>query len=231
MNRAEFDDYAADYEKQHRNNISLTGEEPEFFARYKVKFVADVVAKAHPSVSTILDFGSGIGNSLPHFRDLLQSARLTCAEISPASISLSQKRFPGPEQFALIEDSRIPLASSAFDLVFSSCVFHHIAHEEHETWLRELLRVTRPGGRVVIFEHNPFNPLTVNAVRTCPFDTNARLIRARKLAATAARAGWGRSVTDYHVFFPRALAHLRPLEPSLSWLPLGAQYSLVAQKP
>jgi hypothetical protein len=28
---------------------------------------------------------------------------------------------------------------------------------------------------------------------------------------------------DYIVFFPRILAALRPLEPRLGWLPLGAQ--------
>jgi hypothetical protein len=32
----------------------------------------------------------------------------------------------------------------------------------------------------------------------------------------------------YRVFFPRALAALRPMENALSWLPLGAQYYVYA---
>ena len=110
-----------------------------------------------------------------------------------------------------------------FDVAFSACVFHHIPHEEHAHWLEELRRVVRPGGMVAIFEHNPLNPLTVRAVNTCPFDANARLIRARALKRSLRLAGWRRPALRYHVFFPRRLAALRPLEPLLTWLPLGAQ--------
>lgn len=34
----------------------------------------------------------------------------------------------------------------------------------------------------------------------------------------------------YRIFFPHALRRLRPLEPSLTWLPLGAQYYVAARK-
>jgi hypothetical protein len=35
---------------------------------------------------------------------------------------------------------------------------------------------------------------------------------------------------DYIVFMPRFLAFLRPLEPWLTWLPMGAQYVVLAEK-
>ena len=35
---------------------------------------------------------------------------------------------------------------------------------------------------------------------------------------------------DYIVFMPHALASLRFLEPSLAWLPLGAQYVVLGEK-
>jgi hypothetical protein len=35
---------------------------------------------------------------------------------------------------------------------------------------------------------------------------------------------------DYIVFMPHALARLRPLEPWLAWLPLGAQYAVLGEK-
>jgi hypothetical protein len=37
-------------------------------------------------------------------------------------------------------------------------------------------------------------------------------------------AGWARPETAYHLFFPAALARLRPLEPALRWCAMGAQY-------
>ena len=82
-----------------------------------------------------------------------------------------------------------------------------------------------------MFEHNPLNPLTVRAVNTCPFDENARLIRARVFAARCREAGWGEPRVRYHIFFPRALARLRGLEPRLGRVPLGAQYSVMAVRP
>ena len=112
--------------------------------------------------------------------------------------------------------------------MFSACVFHHIVHEEHGQWLKELLRVTRPGGVLAIYEHNPLNPLTVHAVNTCPLDQNANLIRAGKLRQECLLAGWSRASIGYRVFFPHFLASLRPMERGLEWLCIGAQYRVLA---
>lgn len=225
MREAEFDSFADEYDAQHRQNIALTGEDPSFFAAYKIRLFAETIGAA---AGSILDFGSGIGNSIPHFRTHLPRADLTCADVSEKSSALARARFPGRERYLPIEGDRIPAPDASFDAAFSACVFHHIPHEEHVGWLGELLRVTRPGGRLMIFEHNPLNPLTVRAVNTCPFDANARLISARRLSAAFREAGWNEPRIRYHVFFPRALARLRPLEPALAWCSLGAQYSVEA---
>jgi ubiquinone/menaquinone biosynthesis C-methylase UbiE len=231
MKEAEFDRFADEYESQHRRNIAVTGETPEFFAEYKIRQLATFLPDLLAAPASILDFGSGIGNSIPFFRKHFPNALLTCADASSRSIELSQKRYPGRERFTLVQGNEIPLDSSWFDVVFSACVFHHIAHEDHDHWLAEMFRVTRPGGLLVIFEHNPFNPLTVRAVNTCPFDENARLIPARTLVRSINEAGWLRSKICYHLFFPRALARLRPIEKHLSGFPLGGQYSVRAHKP
>ncbi len=231
MKEAEFDRFADEYESQHRRSIAVTGESPEFFAEYKISQLATFVPDLLTAPARILDFGSGIGNSIPFFRKHFPNALLTCADASSRSIELSRKRFPGQERFALVKGNEIPLDTNSFDVAFSACVFHHIAQEDHRHWLAEILRVTRPGGLLVIFEHNPFNPLTVRAVNTCPFDENAKLIPARTLIRSINDAGWVRSELGYHLFFPRALAGLRPIEKHLSWFALGAQYSARARKP
>jgi SAM-dependent methyltransferase len=231
MKEAEFDRFADEYEIQHRRNIAITGESPEFFAAYKISELARFASDLSAPPVSILDFGSGIGNSIPFFRKLFPNALLTCVDASLRSIELSRKRFPGQERFTYVEGDKIPHDSNAFDVTFSACVFHHIAHEDHGHWLTEMLRVTRPGGLLAIFEHNPLNPLTLRAVNTCPFDENAKLIRAKTLIQSITDAGWTRSEVCYHLFFPRALAGLRPIEKHLGWLPLGAQYSARAHKP
>jgi len=231
MDNAEFDGFADAYDDQHRENIAVTGEGPEYFAEYKIDRLRQIVETAGIEVSQICDFGSGIGNSIPFFRRYFPEATLTSADVSARSLELCRKRQPWSGNYLLIEDHRIPSEAAAFDVVFSACVFHHIPHGEHVMWLKELRRITRPGGLVAIFEHNPLNPLTVHAVNTCPFDVNAKLIFARDLAKRLAAAGWSSPRIQYNLFFPRALALLRPLEARLGWFPLGAQYVAIARTP
>ena len=90
--------------------------------------------------------------------------------------------------------------------------------------------MTRRGGRLVIFEHNPLNPLTLHVVNNCPFDENARLMLASTLRKRVEAAGWRNVEVRYHVFFPRLLAGLRNLEAGLAMVPLGAQYSVYADQ-
>ena len=174
MDSAEFDRFAEEYNVQHSANIAITGESPSFFAAYKIAEFADRAGALKADGARIWDFRSGgIGNSIPFFRQYFPGSRLICADPSSRSIALSRERFPGPEQYSVLEGREIPHDAGCFDMTFSACVFHHIPQEEHAHWLAELFRVTRPGGLLTIFEHNPLNPLTVQAVNTCPFDENA----------------------------------------------------------
>jgi SAM-dependent methyltransferase len=225
---AEFDRFAETYYDDHEKNIKLTGEAPEYFAEYKIVDLARDLRKRHAACDRIIDFGCGIGNSIPYFRKHFPKASLSYADVSAHSLQKSRERFPGNETFLLIEGNRIPLETASQDVVFSACVFHHIAHEEHGEWLRELLRIARPGGFLAVYEHNPLNPLTVHAVNTCPLDQNARLIRARKMRRRCLSAGCSGANIGYRVFFPHFLASLRPLERGLEWLCFGAQYRVLA---
>lgn len=228
MAKAEFDSLAETYYEEHKKNIKITGEDPEYFAEYKIADLADWCNKTGISIHNIADFGSGIGNSIPHFRKYFPGVALSCLDVSAQSIQLAQKRFPGDESYLLIEDEKIPLPDANQDLVFSACVFHHISPEKHRHWLAELLRVTRPGGILAIYEHNPLNPLTVHAFNTCPLDENACMIRSHQLRQECAAAGWENISISYKLFFPGFLSKLRPLEKKMGWLCLGAQYRLIA---
>lgn len=230
MDKAEFDRFADAYYDQHRENVAVTGDGPEYFAEYKIRQLRQIIEREQVGVSRICDFGSGIGNSIPFFRKYFPDAALTSSDVSERSLTLGKQRYPGNGNCLLIQGSRIPSVSGMFDVTFSACVFHHIPHDEHEMWLKELHRITRAGGLIAIFEHNPLNPLTVHAVNTCPFDENAKLIFARSLAKRLSAAGWTSPRIQYNLFFPRGLARLRSLEAKLGWLPLGAQYVAFARK-
>jgi ubiquinone/menaquinone biosynthesis C-methylase UbiE len=230
MDTAEFDRFADEYDQMLEGHITASGEKPEFFHDYKVKALSQIAKQRNLRPESILDFGSGIGNSVPFFRRYFPDARLAGADVSQRSLEVGEARFPGVSTGLRIENERIPADDNSFDITFSACVFHHIPHEEHDYWLRELRRVTRGGGMLGIFEHNPLNPLTLRVVNSCPFDENAHLIRARQLVNSYRNSGWKDIKVHYHVFFPHALAGMRVLEPYLSTIPLGAQYSVTAIK-
>jgi SAM-dependent methyltransferase len=228
--RAEFDLLADEYHEQHKANLAITGEGPEYFSEYKIADLAILVRARRLAAGKVLDFGSGIGNSVPFFRKYFMQSQLHCADVSERSIEIAQARFPGKEEYVRVS-GEIPLPTQSMDIVFSACVFHHIRHAEHPHWLSELRRVARPGGLLAIYEHNPLNPLTVRAVNTCPLDVNARLIRAATMRDRATAGGWEDARVDYRLFFPSVLKSLRPLEQRLGWLGLGAQYRIAARRP
>jgi len=103
-----------------------------------------------------------------------------------------------------------------------------VVRDEHLPLLGQLRQLLRPGGWLVIFEHNPLNPLTRFAVNTCPFDENAVLLSGRTLRRRLQAAGFGDVEIAYTAFFPRALAALRRFERALTWMPVGAQYYAIA---
>jgi ubiquinone/menaquinone biosynthesis C-methylase UbiE len=231
MDEAEFDKFAAEYREIHAANIKLSGESPEYFAEYKIVDIAAELARANGFANArVLDFGAGVGYSVPFFRRHLPGARVTCLDVSRRSLEIGAAQHGSNADFAHFDGRSIPFAAEHFDVALASCVFHHIPHAEHVELLRELRRVLKKDGALFVFEHNPLNPLTRHAVNTCAFDENAELIGARAMRARVAAAGFSSARVKYRIFFPALLRALRPLERRLTWLPLGAQYYVLARR-
>lgn len=231
MNPSEFDKFADEYEAIHARNVRLSGESPDYFAAYKVREVRALFPATVTQPGAILDFGAGVGTSVAHFQGQFPTARVVCADVSARSREIALQRFGPDLDYRLVTDNALPLTDAEVDLAFASCVFHHIDATLHATLLRELWRVVRPGGRIVIFEHNPLNPVTVRTVRACAFDDNAVLLPSRRLHGLVEDAGFIGVRTRYTLFFPHALRALRRLERSLWWNPLGAQYFVSGVRP
>jgi len=233
MDEAEFDRFAEEYYAIHASSIAISGEEPAYFAEYKIRDLAREYLAKEPLRNgriSILDFGAGVGTSVPFVRKYLPLSQITCLDISRKSLAIGQARWGEQARFLHFDGETIPLRDASVDVALAACVFHHIADREHIRLLREFHRVLTPGGMAFIFEHNPYNPLTRHAVNTCAFDDNAELIPARSMRAKLKAAAFSGIQIRYNVFFPRVLRALRPLEKWMIWLPLGAQYYAVAAK-
>ncbi|RIK99089.1 MAG: class I SAM-dependent methyltransferase [Burkholderiales bacterium] len=233
MKRDEFDRFADEYEALHAGNIGASGEAPSYFAEYKAIDLRRLAVE-HGSLpagrhAVVLDFGGGVGNCTEFLLREFAGSLVVNVDVSQRSLRVSQARCPDASQ-VVFDGEALPLATSSVDCVLCACVFHHIDAGEHVAKLAELRRVMRPGALLMIYEHNPVNPLTRRAVNTCPFDANAHLIGARTMRARFRDAGFRDAKIRYRVFFPRFARALRPLERSLYWLPLGAQYLVYARR-
>jgi SAM-dependent methyltransferase len=227
---AEFDKFAEEYLATHTSNLAVTGESPDYFARYKIVEIARRLRSLGVAPKRVLDFGCGIGNSAPHLREAFPQAQITGVDVSEKSLAVARARFGGAAEFVAYDpNSAPPGPSEGYDLIFSACVFHHIEAAEHEAIFRRLHERLAPSGVMTIFEHNPVNPVSRYIVATCPFDENAVLIPAGELARRQKQAGFSRVAVTYTGFFPGPLKALRPLEPLMAKVPIGAQYYTLAR--
>lgn len=119
---------------------------------------------------------------------------------------------------------------SDYDLIVVANVFHHIPVESRKEVMRDLSQRLAAGGLLTIFEHNPANPVTCWCVDHCPFDDDAVLLPPNETIGRVRDAGLQLKRRDYTLFLPVGLGRLSGLESWLRWLPMGAQYVVVAEK-
>ena len=213
---AEFDQYATSYEQLHAESLKASGEGPAYFAEYKQRVLERVLGPGFER--PILDFGCGIGNltlrlaqSFPVVHGYDPSRE--CAE-------MARRRVPSAVFFDEVD--RLP--REHYGAVVLANVLHHVRPAERPALVRSIEPLLAPGGRLAVFEHNPLNPLTRHVVAVCKFDVNAELLYAWQITRLLREsAGLSGIQVDYIVFFPHGLRFARPIEPHLSWLPLGAQ--------
>ncbi|MCP4330669.1 MAG: class I SAM-dependent methyltransferase [Alphaproteobacteria bacterium] len=227
LGNAGFDRFATTYETLHAENIEITGEEPAYFADYKARLMAHCLSDYE--VATILDFGCGLGGSIPFLHQYFPASPLIGADHSAEFLAAAERRHGAIAEFVQTSERISEVADQSCDVVFVACVFHHIAPERHAATLDRLRCCLRPDGHLFLFEHNPYNPLTLHAVNTCPFDVDAVLVRPSEMARRVRKTGYRDVRRRYCTFFPRPLAAFRGLEPMLGWLPLGAQYYIWAR--
>lgn len=220
--REKFDDYAQKYDRLVSDNIRASGESAEYFLDYKLGCLERLGVSAQ---ATVLDYGCGIGNLTAR---LCQRYREVHG-YDPSEKSIAVARGKAPTAAFVADPSALPEAH--FDAAVLSGVLHHVDRQERGDLLSTVRSKLRSGGKLVVFEHNPYNPVTRHAVSTCPFDDDAVLLWPTELRRLVAHAEFVDVRLDYIVFFPRLLARLRWLEPHLGWLFLGAQTVTCATKP
>jgi SAM-dependent methyltransferase len=224
---AEFDRYGGTYEEAIAESIGFSGRDHAFFLEAKAVRLLDVVRRrlGDPARLHALDVGSGAGT----FDSLVAGklGRLEGIDMSAAMVEDARRLNPGVE-YRVAEAADLPSADDTFDLVFAVCVLHHVPPAGRNAVVSELRRVTRPGGLVVVMEHNPLNPLTRLAVARCRFDEDVKLLGRREAMRRVSAAGLRPVESRYFLFLPWAGRLVTAVEQVLAPVALGAQYYVAA---
>jgi SAM-dependent methyltransferase len=215
------------YEAQIEDAIRFAGREHDFYLAAKARALLDLVDRRLRDGAPIraLDVGCGDGR-LDAMLEPLEE--LHGVDASPTMVAAATEAVPRG-RFQVADGQHLPFADGVYDLTLTVCALHHVPPAERPAYMRELARVTRKGGLVVVFEHNPLNPLTRLVVRRIPFDEGVVLVGRRDLHRLARAAGLSVDETRYILFFPWSRGPLPQIEHRLARLPAGAQYFVAAR--
>jgi len=100
----------------------------------------------------ILEAGSGPGCITNWFARRHPETRFFGADISHIAVDLARAAAPQNAEYHIADLKRIPFEDHSFDFIFSQSVLEHIVGWEYA--LRELYRVLRPGGQLLIRVEN-----------------------------------------------------------------------------
>jgi GMP synthase-like glutamine amidotransferase/SAM-dependent methyltransferase len=98
-----------------------------------------------PAGATVLDVGCGTGRALPALAGA-GAGLVVGVDVTPEMLEVARTR---AATLVVGDAARLPLADGSVDAVFAAGLVTHLA--DPVAGLRELARVTRPGGRLAVF--------------------------------------------------------------------------------
>jgi SAM-dependent methyltransferase len=221
-----FDEFVENYEEACSQGLAISGESRDYFSRQRVSITRSL-CDGRREVQRIVDFGCGLGHTVPSLLDSFPGATAVGVDTAKAAIESAQRRYGCAQASFTTDHSGIDAA----DLVYTNGTFHHIEPDDRGAALGHIFRWLAPGGLFALWENNPWNPGTRLVMSRIPFDRDAKTLSPSFAKALVQGAGFTVLGVSSHFYFPSWLKPLRPLERWLSVAPFVAQYCVLAVKP
>ena len=111
-----------------------------------------VRARGSASLVRVLDVACGTGRTLHQLAHAHPTLRLYGVDLSPAYVKLARSRLRHVAELSLAVDNAeaLPYADATFDAATSVYLFHELPRNARRNVVREMRRVVKPGGLVVI---------------------------------------------------------------------------------
>lgn len=158
MSQTHFDDVAAVYDE------TLPAHVIEHYLEKRTRFVLS----ACPPPGRVIDVGCGTGALATRLAG--NGYEVAGLDPSQGMLEVMRKRTPEVEavQGSAIE---MPFGDAEFDLSLCVATMHHIAEPDAvRRALVEMVRVVKPAGRILVWDHNPRNPYWPYLMRRVPQD-------------------------------------------------------------
>lgn len=223
----EFDRLSPNYKAILDHDVRIFGETAEYFADYKAEYVKKFLGDDFEG--RLLDYGCGIGLVAKSLRSRfdLKQVEIVGFDVSRESIRECKNNIHDAKFTYNLDE----IEASHFDAVIMANVLHHIKPDSRLAFLKKASGLLKQGGCIFIFEHNPYNPITKLVVNLSVLDRDTSLIKLSEMIGLLSRVTLDIREKRYIVFFPRCLRRLRPFEPRLGRIPIGAQYVCIAYMP
>ncbi len=179
MSSSHFDEIATVYDE------SLPAHVVEHYLSKRVAFVVE-----HCPPGSGLDVGCGTGV----LAERLAGAgyRMVGVDPSEGMLEIMRRRTTAVEPVQG-SGTELPFVDHSFDVVLTVAVMHHIADpSDVRRTLAEMVRVARPEGRILIWDHNPRNPYWSRLMARVPQDTGEERLISEAEIVTGLRAAGAR---------------------------------------
>jgi SAM-dependent methyltransferase len=138
------------------------------------------VLRVRPPPARVLDVGCGTGALAARLAEV--GYEVVGIDPSQGMLDVMAKRAPEIESVHA-SAAEMPFEQGEFDLSLSVATMHHIAEPDAvRRALAEMVRVVRPAGRILVWDHNPRNPYWPYLMKRVPQDRgDERLIGLEEL--------------------------------------------------
>lgn len=141
---------------RHRVHGALDRYSYESNGMYLASLLAKHIRQWLPSIDRprILDFASGPGRVTGRLKEALPRARLVGSDIDGEAIEWASRQLGDLATF--VQNDIAPptaFADDSFDAIYSISLFTHLDEPMQMQWLRELVRILRPGGVLIATTH------------------------------------------------------------------------------
>jgi ubiquinone/menaquinone biosynthesis C-methylase UbiE len=163
---------------------------------------------------SVLELGAGSGVWTEHLSAVTAGASPITAAVFNADLAKSARELALPNTDVVLVGSEEQLPENSFDFVVGTAILSHDHYQENLAWMHRLLK---PGGQLLFFEANYFNPQVYAKAhnrRLARWAGNAQhqiALRAAELAYSLRREGFEETeIVPYDILHPRTPSRLIP---------------------